>query len=519
MEQLFRSYARSLPWLLLIYLALYFFELASFPLSIDEETAAFRSDPSVWISQGRWGAYLIELLVLPHPAIPVVAPAIFGLSCVLAFILIVDVSTGSQPVAPLQYLTFPVFCGYPTWYFISEFYSNLAGTGIALTLSAAAVWITQNGSAKSRTHFAVPVAALMAAISIGIYQSFLFVVLAMLFGVVLLQIINGLRRDFWSDIAVGLVAIGVGVVIHLTVDKVTRLAFPKENMYFDSLWKIDQLFSSPLSVLKRILGIIGNAYGIIGNDFGVSLWAAAIVVALGLLALVRLSRGHSARQKLFLMLASVIVILSPFTLLIVTGGLLPYRSFVGVPFAVWLLATLALNTGNCKQRIVSIVAVALLVFQTFVIANQFQASHYFSSRKDLLLAGAITDRIFSLQEFDASKSYFLALYGNIPFRTTAFPQPKTSTIGRSFFEWDGGNAGRISLFLRLFGYPRLLPQTPEIENKVIRTLARMPVFPAIGSVKIEDNVVLLRLGAEASWRNMQAIRRAEKLSISPRSSD
>ncbi|TIV46186.1 MAG: hypothetical protein E5V96_08350, partial [Mesorhizobium sp.] len=47
-----------------IFVAMYFSELASFSLSIDEEVAAFRTDSSIWIAQGRWGAYLIERFLI-----------------------------------------------------------------------------------------------------------------------------------------------------------------------------------------------------------------------------------------------------------------------------------------------------------------------------------------------------------------------------------------------------------------------------------------------------------------------
>ena len=73
---------------------------------------------------------------------------------------------------------------------------------------------------------------------------------------------------------------------------------------------------------------------------------------------------------------------------------MPYRSFVGVPFAVWMFAALALRDGSPRLRPISAIATVILVFQTMVLANLYQASHYFASRKDLLLAGTVTDHIF-----------------------------------------------------------------------------------------------------------------------------
>ncbi|RVB27062.1 hypothetical protein EN918_25495, partial [Mesorhizobium sp. M7A.F.Ca.CA.004.05.1.1] len=118
-----------------IFAAMYFSELASFPLSVDEEVTAFRTDASVWIIQGRWGAYLIERFLIPHPVMPFLAPAVFGAGCVAAYLLVMDV-INKQELSIAEYACFAIFCAFPTWFFIVEFYSNIAAIGVGLFATA-----------------------------------------------------------------------------------------------------------------------------------------------------------------------------------------------------------------------------------------------------------------------------------------------------------------------------------------------------------------------------------------------
>ena len=251
MQQFSSTYGKALPWLLLIFVALYFFELASFPLSIDEETAAFRTDPSVWISQGRWGAYLIELLVLPQPSIPVIAPAMFGLGCAFGYLFVLDAARGRRTLQPSEFLIFAVFCAYPTLFFISEFYANLPGTGIALALAAASVWLLVGEDDRPARAYRFVLATLAAAFAIGIYQSFLFATVAMLIGTILLRLVNRLTATPWRDATYGLASIGLAAITYIVADKGFRLAFPVRSPYFDGLWNLELLISSPTLVISR----------------------------------------------------------------------------------------------------------------------------------------------------------------------------------------------------------------------------------------------------------------------------
>ena len=71
-----------------IFALFYFSELAGFSLSIDEERALFRTDPAIWMEQGRWLAYLIERFVLPPPVLPFFPLFVFGGLISLGYIVV-----------------------------------------------------------------------------------------------------------------------------------------------------------------------------------------------------------------------------------------------------------------------------------------------------------------------------------------------------------------------------------------------------------------------------------------------
>lgn len=97
---------RAGAYLFAIFVAIYFFEISSFHLSIDEESAAFRQDASVWVPQGRWGAYLFEAYILQQPIVPVLPMAVFGLALVAAYLLLLDTIGRDRLGAALASLSF-----------------------------------------------------------------------------------------------------------------------------------------------------------------------------------------------------------------------------------------------------------------------------------------------------------------------------------------------------------------------------------------------------------------------------
>lgn len=262
-------------------------------------------------------------------------------------------------------------------------------------------------------------------------------------------------------------------------------------------------------VLGRTVASAAGAYGIIPtDDLGGPIWAAAGIILLGGIAISQGWTGRTTQQNLVILISAAAVVLVPFALHPLAAGRLPIRTLVGVPFAVWLFAYTALKSRQPTTSTIAMAAVLVAIFQSAVLGNSYQASNYFVSRHDLLLANSIFDKISNLPEYDPRKTYRLALYGGMPFRSV-YPQPPSSVVGRSFFEWDGGNPHRIAAYLRQIGYSSLKVATPADQDEVIATLQRMPIFPSPGSVAIRGDIILLRLGDQPNRASRSALERTQ----------
>ncbi|TPI71980.1 glucosyltransferase domain-containing protein [Mesorhizobium sp. B2-8-9] len=483
-----------------IFVAMYFSELASFSLSIDEEVAAFRTDSSIWIAQGRWGAYLIERFLIPNPVMPLLAPAIFGAGCVAAYLLVMD-TIDKHRLSIAEYACFTTFCAFPTWFFIVEFYSNIAAVGIGLAASAFAIWlISKNGSPADGRRFLVAVVA--GGFAISIYQSFAPAILVLGIAVCVLQARAGIERSQPKDlIRVGGLVVG-SAIFYAVGNAIFKSFISKRSEYFESLFQPGFFFQHPVVVTGRVLEAVGEALGLDRGAYGVILWAVPLLLILGVWTLFK----ELSRTRLLLLAAALVCLFIPFGVHVLAAGIMPLRSLVGLPIAVWLFVYLAVTSSNAKISIVSAILLGVVIFQIQVIQNYRQASSYLVDKHDTLLAAAIYERLTAMPGFDARRAYALCVFGGLPFATN-YPRPPSSTVGYSFFEWDGGNAWRITYYMKLLGYSNLNGPTDQQVDQTIVRLSTMPVWPALGSLEIQGDIVLIRLGEGPSYANQQALTR------------
>ncbi|WP_189476394.1 glucosyltransferase domain-containing protein [Mesorhizobium sp. M2A.F.Ca.ET.043.05.1.1] len=483
-----------------IFVAMYFSELASFSLSIDEEVAAFRTDSSIWIAQGRWGAYLIERFLIPNPVMPLLAPAIFGAGCVAAYLLVMDI-IDKHRLSIAEYACFTIFCAFPTWFFIVEFYSNIAAVGIGLAASALAIWlINKKDLPADGSRFFVAIVA--GGFAISIYQSFAPAILVLGIVVCVLRARAGIESSLPKDVTRAGVLIAGSAIFYAVGNAIFKSFTSKRSEYFESLFQPGFLFQHPVVVTGRVLEALGGALGLDRGSYGVILWAVPLLVALGGWTLFK----ESSRSRLLLLAAALVCLFIPFGVHVLAAGTMPVRSLVGLPIAVWLFVYLGVTSSNARIGMVSAILLGVVIFQIQVIQNYRQASSYLVDKHDTLLAAAIYGRLTSMPGFDAKRSYALTVFGGLPF-TTNYPRPPGSTVGYSFFEWDGGNAWRITYYMKLLGYSNLNGPTDQQVDQTIVRLSTMPVWPAPGSLEIQGDIVLIRLGEGPSYANQQALAR------------
>lgn len=480
-----------------IFVAIYFFEISSFHLSIDEESAAFRQDASVWVQQGRWGSYLFEAYVLQQPIVPVLPMAIFGLALVAAYILLLD-AIGRDRLGAPEYASFAIFCGFPAWFFIVDFYSNVAATGVGLLAAAASLWLFRaDRDDILSTRFLA--AALMGGFSISIYQSFAPAILTLGLAICVLRARSETSRFDIRDAGRLALLIVAAVVVYKCGDVFFRALFPARNAYFDSLTRPGELLADPINVIGRTISAMAAALGLNTQAYGAPLWSIPLLAALGVFSLVR----QLGKRSGFAVLAMLAALAAPFSIHLLSGGYMPMRSLVGMPIAIWFLAYAALTDIGAKTRAMSGWVWAIAVFQIVALQNSYQAANELVGKHDTIVATSIAERLASQPGFDPNKYYALVTFGLRQFPTV---YPRRETIGHSFFEWD--EPWRIANFSRLLGIGNLTGPTPDQIANHIAVAAALPVWPAEGSVKLVDDVVLVRMGEAASYRNTEALKQS-----------
>lgn len=489
--------------LMLIFVVLYLSELGIFPLSIDEEFAAFRDDPAIWVAQGRWAVYLIELLLLPQPTIPYLPVIVFGICTVVAYLLLLRSLTFKTNL--WSYILFPLFAAFPIWFFIVEFYTNLPGIGLGLVSSGLAVYYYDRLISSSEYKFvsifrqfnSLSIAIGATAVALACYQSFLFFIVSAGLGAILVKLpgSNRIWGLLWRSFAVmAIVTVGGGVLYYLIwMALLYGLGVPIS--YIQGFADLGSFLENPTRILSASLAEFWKIYSGSPDVYGHRNLVGLLILG-GLLAvLIPLSgRGPAAVGAGIVLILAILTV--PFALHPLSRGFAAYRSMVAVPYIVFLCGTLVLTSRIRLLRVYGIAAIALVIFGNLYSLSLFQAANHLVRDHDRLFAQQAYTRIAAAHDkFDINRPYLVDFFGGKKFQTP-YPRILSSTIGQSFFEWDQGNPYRIISFMNLIGYSNLKPLAVDQRANYLAEFSTMAVWPNEGSVKVVGDVTLVRLSQE-----------------------
>ncbi len=165
--------------LYLTFLVCYMPVLTGLHLTIDDELSLLRTNGAIWITQGRWGAYLFETFVLPRAARPYIGLALFGLSLSYAFAVTARF-LGFVRFDYRMLLASAAFFVTPVWHFLTEFAGNVAfsGFGFLCAVVSAVIFLDTWHRIRRDMWAALPLctlAVLLGAFAISFYQTFILV--------------------------------------------------------------------------------------------------------------------------------------------------------------------------------------------------------------------------------------------------------------------------------------------------------------------------------------------------------
>lgn len=482
--------------------------VVNFFLSVDDERGAFRTDPSIWIADGRWTAYLVEKFIFPQPVMPFV-PNLFFYACVaLAYMFLIRAHrlTFGWTAA----LAYCIFIAHPIWWFIGEFYSNIPSIGVGVLALSIGIFVFSKcrigDDLKGKTARLALLSSALLSVAIGAYQSLVMFYIVAGLGVVLFNF----RKDnptavlsIYPTIQRAALLLGTlvgGVAFYVIVNKLAQLAYPSDRGYIDNFLRINELIADPVLITKLVLLEAWKLYSGSPLSYGVSFFSAA--VALGFAALFLVTQ-NTWKAALWMTLLIGALLISPFLLNFVAGGIyLPLRAMLAISFVAWFTTIIVLEKQGLLRILGAVLAVTLL-FQMISVNGQYSASTMMATTHDRFTAEALYDRISKANpEFDKNERIMVDVYGRMPF-ASRYPGPETSTMSSSFFDWDQGNVYRMLEYMRLIGFSNVyamgnalrIPLTPHFDN--------MPVWPAEGSVRYENGVYLVKLSEVADPTHAQ----------------
>jgi hypothetical protein len=160
--------------------------------------------------------------------------------------------------------------------------------------------------------------------------------------------------------------------------------------------------------------------------------------------------------------------------------------------------------GNPKlYRTIVVFTVTFCLLQFITSTNHLFASSHLALQEDRLLAAQLIDEIAEAKEdAHAENVQYLEVVGYVSRPSTELI-PKLETFGSSFFEWNGGNVGRIVLFMKTIGYSDLSFLPLERKQEMIKTAELMPRWPEKGSVKVQGDTVLVKFDSYSYAQRME----------------
>lgn len=480
----------GLSGLIFIAISGYGFFVTNFTLSIDEELFWMIKDGAPWVSYGRFGNYFLDkYLTIDSSVIPYFTDffaVVFLLISATIFLYLwtrerneIKLSTTHFVIAGGLFLTFPfvnsdfmAFSVYNLW------------LSLGYVLTAISVLLTRFHHKRVISINSLVIILLLTA-AISIYQSFISVYFIILAILELRKVLEEESRPFfiaWLPPALFLVtASSLYFMMNFFAQRYISAGYGYIGMLVG--WNEQ---TNPLTTLKATFDSILSIY--LGS-YGTSGRILTVLTALFLAKILVFSlASRSLITALRIYLSSSLVILAPFSIVLLLGNMLPARSLVGLPLflsGAWLIITSNIQR-NVFQHFFTTIGFILLLFQLQYL-NMIFYGDYLRYQNDLHLGRSILAQI-EAEGFDY-KDFPIVFIGERDTDATKLIST-TNSGGRSFFD-DSSQSYRMTYFLRTIGYSVLLP-TPE-DVQIAKSNPPIPIWPQPGSVAFDGSVISVRL--------------------------
>lgn len=461
----------------------YGFGLTNYSLSIDSESPIY---PDSSMSLGRWGTNLIRYHIFeghtPYFTL------LLGL--ILLSLTAFELSKIFKLDGIYSYVFCAIFLSFPqlSYQLIFTMQADVVPLGFLCSIIGVNLFFLARNdifSIKSLSYFIL--SSLLLMFVIAIYQALIFIPI-IIFLILLLQNFDEenfkLKSEIYKVIHFGVLLIFASGLYYISVK---LLCPPVEGGYLSSYTSGDS--SNRFSNFYHLWvdNLIGNAY------YGEKLYIIATLLAFGLL----IKFGIEKKLFIFRFITLFLILIIPFFIsFFITNNTNPPRIYVtsGIVFAFIFVYFLK----AFKIEMFTVISCLIIYLTHLYFITQLFYSNYKIYNHDKELAKKID---FTIQtkypNFDPNVNY-IYFFGGLPYEHhEKFRLPNSEVFGGSLFSWDNGNNYRIVNFFKFtdIAYYKFIDNKETYLN-IKDSLDNMPIWPKLESVKMINNVMVVKLGSK-----------------------
>lgn len=485
-----------------ITILIYAVELSNFTLSLDEELHAYEAQPwRLWIGQGRWSMALLSYVFPPLATTPFLPTAMFCVALAISGLLLAGCYARSRAEA-FAFVGFFVSC--PIWLHIAQFNTLSWGFGAGLCLAAGAVALLSLGGYRASI-----LGALATGVAIGVHQSlFLFVVCGSLLSASL-RLLDEYRSEPHSlkgtlqHLSLLAVSWSVAVLFYYGVTELTLVLTSQTLVYVDSYIRLTDFTSSATSsiAIDRTIRRLSELLSGTDSTFIRWRWGIASLLLAWMGAFAATTRAfQTSRERLRLtLLAAMLVlgsVLSAALPMIASAGIAPIRS-LGAFSVLYAAGAATMFKRNSSWKVPLWLIFSLALFTNAWISATLFNAEAIARDRDRAMARQIAERVAATQGFQRGQARPVILVGRWSHEISG-PALRVELFGASFFEPDRPTSDRVVSYLRLLGIQGLRQEQITELYQDVAELERLPTWPAIGSIALVRDVLVIKLGPLSS---------------------
>lgn len=470
----------------------YGFEIANFTLSIDEEYGIKNDGISAkgWLAQSRYTTFLLKSIFNSSEVVPFwttfLSVAILFLSTIF-WIFTIDRFIPKKKGKLTTFIFCSLIISSPINVFFISFSTYNIEVALGILLTGISVYFVSETYffIKNKTNLFIGILFLI--LSLGIYQSFLFL---FILGVLTCWFIKiyyfNKKLDKQSIIKIIyqiLYTVFFALVFYLFINYFSQI-FVNKSDYLNGFWQWPNksFYQFYLEMRNFFYDIAFNHTFIFGK-----VWLLTFLLLLTITAYILF--GKSQNNKCLKIIILFCIASSPVIFNAMFGSILPFRAnqtliyFIAVT---WLLSLICFKNKYIKLFL--IICSMFIIFLQSREINQFFFFDNLRYQRDIATAENINERLSYLDVDSNIKIYF---FGKLvdTFNKNSF---KYETLGYSFFEWDNGNNYRMRSFLNFRGYSYNLVDKTQIEP-LEASISAMPTWPDKNSIKIINDIAIIKL--------------------------